>query len=115
MGQCTGMKRNIRHVNVVVIFCCHLVLWGCSQNINRKQVQVENMTDIQLLAAYHAIGDRIRDMEMRHRIDKQLNRFYFEHDMVLDLSIDGKIHKLEQKRKMILKELQRRHIEPGCN
>ncbi len=111
-----SIKGNALYIPVMIILFCHItLLWGCTQNKIRKEAQIAKMTDTELLAHYHALGERIRDMEMRHRMDKQLNRSYFEHDIVLDLSVDGKIYKLEQQRKMILKELQKRQIEPGCN
>ncbi len=62
--------------------------------------------------AEEGISDRIKDIDAQYRLDRELNQTYFEHKILQDQAIGGKIYNLEQKKKLILKELHKRNIYP---
>ncbi len=71
------------------------------------------MSDAELLNCYYGVNDRIKDVDNRikreDRLDNVENRDVISNNAYF---VGGEIYGLMQKQKLVLKELDKRNIEP---
>ncbi len=98
---------------VIAIFSmCFICQSGCANGDVKKRKQFEQMSNAGLLSYYHGVNDMIKDIDSQQKIDQESNGYQFEHDPLMNQAIGGKIYELEHKKKLILKELNKRGIYP---
>ena len=105
-------KSHFVQIQSAMFLCvCLLVICSCTRTNLQKEEKIAQMTDAQLMDYYHGLSERIKNMDMQHRIDRELNPTFSEHRILQDQAIGGKIYRLDQTRKMILKEMKKRNID----
>ena len=97
---------------IVILSIVTFFLSGCSSRDVKKTKQLERMSTDELLKYYHGVNERIRDIEMQYKMEREQSADLFEHDRVMDQAIGGKIYEMERTRKFIGKELNRRDVYP---
>ncbi len=105
--------KSIIYLITVCLFCSFFFISCASSKTNKFHTKIQKMSNNELLNYYNGINDRIKDISSE--IEREKSPDQTDQEQVVSnmpFLIGGEGYSLNQKRKMILKELNIRGVNP---